>query len=292
MSCSWAELSCRYCGQSSLIRWSSSPKRSGSRDGTQEKAPKSGVPEPSQLVSGGAQSVFVWKPLTHYDHSVSSVWRMCVFSVLPVRVVRCEIECLSFSLPKPGFDFNRFLSSAHHHLSPRHKLPPPMLRQWPCYCPRRTPLPSLPIPLPPCILYCLSLPHHSAPCLSSSPFSQGQFCVINSPVALLAHQLCHPYGQIKNWFLRLIPCTGWMRPSSSFALTPWLALHPGELHIDALSLCLQPSPVSPLCAIKSFAVCGHTRTPPNLSQHFIGEFLDSEADFYPLSRRSDFSSLS
>lgn len=130
--------------------------------------------------------------------------------------------------------------------------------------------PTTASPLPPCLLYYLLTPlhHHSVLCLSSSPFSRGQFCVINSPVALLAHQLCHPYGQIKNWFLRLIPCTGWMRSSSSFTLTPSLALHPGQLHIDALSRRLQPSPVSPLCAIKSSAVRGHTRTPPNLKSTF------------------------
>ncbi len=61
----------------------------------------------------------------------------------------------------------------------------------------------------------LLLSHFSSPLCFSSSCSRGQLCVIKSMVALVVRQLCLPDGQIKNWFLRLIPCTGWMLLPSS-----------------------------------------------------------------------------
>lgn len=83
-------------------------------------------------------------------------------------------------------------------------------KHWPCCHPFHTlhiSHPLLILPTPPIIF--LSVHHLRA--------LGGKFCVIHSKSmlacpqsALWACQLCHPDGQIKNWFLRLLPCAGWI----------------------------------------------------------------------------------
>lgn len=162
------------------------------------------------------------KSPTCYDHTQGDV---CFLRLL-IREVGCEIRSLCSSAPKSCF--HRFLSSLLYmspSVSPLQP-PPPCVsrRQWPCYRSFHTTLSS-------CAHLCHSscLSHRFSPSLSfclPSSLSQGQLCVIKcSTVAPLVHQrLCHPDGQIKNWFLRLIPCAGWMLspsslPSLSFTLS-------------------------------------------------------------------------
>lgn len=129
---------------------------------------------------------------------IHSVMYVCVFSLLPVGVVRCEIECLCSSAPQSCF----------HRFSLQHVTI--CLSTTTCASPslfQTVTLPSpishsslhvrAPPPLSPCLPHSSHLSHHFAVCLSSS-LSLGQFCVIKSMVVLLARQLCHPEGQIKN----------------------------------------------------------------------------------------------
>lgn len=61
------------------------------------------------------------KSPTCSDHTLCDICVcVCVFSVLPVSVVRCEIECLCSSAPPVLFP--QILSSARHHLSLQHNL--------------------------------------------------------------------------------------------------------------------------------------------------------------------------
>lgn len=185
---------------------------------------------------------------------IQCVMYVCVFFKLPVRVVGCEIGSLCSSAPQSCF--HRFLSSVRHHLSLHHnlRLTISLPRQWPCYRPFHTP-PSMSVFLSPSLPSCsssslfppLSSLLSTSLCLSSS-LVRRQFCVIKSMVALLVGQLCHPDGQIKNWFLRLIPCTGWMLlPSSLPLLFHSFSQLPSQLHIGALSLRLQLPPSLTFC---------------------------------------------
>lgn len=188
---------------------------------------------------------------------------------------------------KSGFSFPQ---SCFHRLffcvSPSVPPPKPTLlyyspSHWPCYHPFHTTFSiSVSPPACPCHSACLSstprlLTSFSFPLCFSSSLSQRQFYVIKSKVAPLVHQLCHPDGQIKNWFLRLIPYCGWMLlvsslPSLAFNLLFLPSLILSSCHGSIFSSTASSYSQIFFCSIKCTGAIDHADSQlPTASQHSL-----------------------
>lgn len=237
-----------------------------------------------------------WSPVKFLFAACVSVCMfayVCVQSHPHAMIIHCVMYVCVFEAPKPEWWGVKSGVSASQ--------PPPVLfpqiplfSTSPSVSPPQPPPPHLSLSdsdlaiahftlLPPCqsfsplLLVFLTLSTslitslHPSLCLSSS-LSLGQFCVIKSMVALLVRQLC----QIKNWFLRLIPCTGWMlSPSSSPSLFYSLSFHALPTSYWCSICSSAASSRSHLCcAIKSSGVIPQPHSLPTYNKSaFIWDFV-------------------